>query len=139
MSSIGGRLRAERERLELSQSQLAELAGTTRKTQFNYETDARRPDADYLAAIAAAGADVNYILTGKRGGPSPVVLTAEEQTLLDYFRDASKEARRGALGALLGAAGAVGAGSFNQTNLGHGAVQIGKVGARAGVKVTKAK
>ena len=95
MSSIGDRLRAERERLELSQTQLAELGGTTRKTQFNYETDVRRPDADYLAAIAAAGADVLYILTGQRAGgvqPAPA-LAKDEEILLDNYRNSPPDAR----------------------------------------------
>lgn len=102
MSSIGDRIREERERLELNQTQLADLLGTTRKTQFNYETDARRPDANYLAAMASAGANVQYILTGDLGPRPEVVLSAEEKVLLEYFRDASKEVRRAALGALIG-------------------------------------
>lgn len=38
----------------------------TRQSQSNYEKDARSPDARYLAAISAAGADVLYIVTGER-------------------------------------------------------------------------
>lgn len=89
-----------------------------------------------MAAIAAAGADVLYILTGSRAGPAPLVLTAEELTLLDYFRDASKEVRRAALGALLGAsapAGAVG-GTHSQHSTGANAVQIGSAGGKVSVK-----
>ena len=101
MSSIGSRLREERERLGHSQSDLAELGGTQRKSQFNYETDARRPDADYLAAIAASGVDVLYVLTGNSDGVPPQPLTPEEQVLLDHFRSAPEAVRRAALGALL--------------------------------------
>lgn len=99
------RLREERERLALSQQALAEKCGVTARSQRNYESGERNPDSAYLAAIAAAGADVLYILTGQRAGgvkPAPA-LTAEEETMLGYFRDASKEVRRAALGALLGA------------------------------------
>lgn len=103
MSSIGSRLRQERERLGHSQSELAELGSTTRKTQFNYETDARRPDADYLAAIAAAGVDVLLVLTGSSEGVPPTPLTLEEQELLDHFRKAPDAVRRAAMGALLSA------------------------------------
>lgn len=89
MGSIGSRLRDERERLGLNQSDFATAAGTTRKSQFNYETDARRPDADYLAAIAAAGVDVLYILTGQRtGGAAAPALAPDEKILLDNYRHA---------------------------------------------------
>lgn len=67
-STIGARLRAERESLSLSQEAFANKAGVHRRTQVNYEADERRPDADYLAAIAGFGADIAYIVTGIRGG-----------------------------------------------------------------------
>lgn len=122
MSSIGDRLRAERERLGLNQSELAELAGTTRKSQFNYETGARHADTEYLAAAAAAGVDVSYVVTGTRGGAANP-LSAEEQTLIEYFRQASKDVRRAAMGALLGATLTPGAGGMS--NSGANAVQVG--------------
>lgn len=69
--SIGERLRAERERLGLSQEDFAAIAGAHRRSQGNYESCARAPDANYLAAIAAAGANVHYIVTGQQlGGQS---------------------------------------------------------------------
>lgn len=64
--SIGGRLREVREGLGMNQTDFAALAGATRQTQSNYEKGERVPDALYLAAIAAAGGDVRYILTGIR-------------------------------------------------------------------------
>lgn len=53
-------------RLGLSQDAFAALAGQSRKSQINYEKGDRSPDLEYLVAIAAAGADVTYILTGRR-------------------------------------------------------------------------
>ncbi|GIX31402.1 MAG: hypothetical protein KatS3mg124_1874 [Porticoccaceae bacterium] len=41
-----------------------------RRAQIRYEQGERDPDAGYLAAIAAAGADVTYILTGRRERPA---------------------------------------------------------------------
>lgn len=67
LDTIGARLRVERERLQLSQEAFANKAGVHRRTQVNYEADDRRPDADYLAAIAGFGADIAYIVTGSRG------------------------------------------------------------------------
>ena len=133
MPNFFDRLREERERLALSQQALAEKCGVTARSQRNYESGERNPDSAYLAAIAAAGADVLYILTGQRAGgvkPAPT-LTAEEETMLGYFRDASKEVRRAALGALLGASAPVG---NAQTNVGDNAIQIGSVAGKARIK-----
>lgn len=62
------RLREERERLGLSQEAFSALANAAKRAQIYYEKGERRPDADYLTAIAEAGADVLYILTGRREG-----------------------------------------------------------------------
>lgn len=62
--SFGQRLREERLRLAKNQTDFAQQGGVTKKTQMLYEAGSRSPDASYLAAIEAAGADVTYILTG---------------------------------------------------------------------------
>lgn len=59
-------MREERLRLGLSQSDFAALAGQKKNSQINYEGDKRAPDSHYLAAIAAKGADIAYIVTGIR-------------------------------------------------------------------------
>ncbi len=64
MSTIGERLKEQREGLGYSQADFAASGGIKVRAQINYEQGKRMPDADYLARIAAAGADVNYILTG---------------------------------------------------------------------------
>jgi phage repressor protein C with HTH and peptisase S24 domain len=63
---LGTRLKKERERLGLNQEALGKRAGVKRLAQVNYESGKRNPDADYLARVADAGADVLYIVTGKR-------------------------------------------------------------------------
>lgn len=69
--SIGERLKKVRENMELSQSAFAKIAenkgvaGATRQSQANYEKGKQVPGAEFLAAIAEAGADVHYILTGQ--------------------------------------------------------------------------
>lgn len=97
MSSIGYRLREERGRLGFNQADFSEKAGTTRKSQFNYETDARRPDADYLAAIASVGVDVLYILTGQRNSTAPAesTLSKGDRVLLDNFHAAPEQVQAG--------------------------------------------
>lgn len=69
VDTIGVRLRAERERLSLSQDAFAKKAGVHRRTQVNYEADERKPDAAYLAAIAGFGVDIAYVVTGGGGAP----------------------------------------------------------------------
>ena len=59
------RLKAERLRLSLSQEELAKLAGVSRRAQASYESGDRSPRAEYLEAVAQAGMDVGYVLTGQ--------------------------------------------------------------------------
>jgi transcriptional regulator with XRE-family HTH domain len=104
--SIGVRLREVRENMGLSQTAFAEIAekkgaaGATRQSQANYEKGKQAPGATYFAAIAAAGADVQYILTGIRatvalGVSEPqasyVAVTRREAALLDNYRHTADE------------------------------------------------
>lgn len=86
MLNIGERLKEERARLGLNQSDFAFVAKVSKTTQFNYEKGERSPDAAYLEAVAAAGVDVLYILTGRRGALSETALTEDESTLLNHYR-----------------------------------------------------
>lgn len=81
MDTIGSRLKEERERLALSQTAFGDLGGIKKLAQINYEKNGRSPDAVYLAAIANAGADVWYILTGER-----LENTASTPIELSYLR-----------------------------------------------------
>jgi transcriptional regulator with XRE-family HTH domain len=65
LKTIGDRLKEERGRMKRNQTDFAALAGVGKTTQINYESGTRSPDAEYLAAIALAGADVLYVLTGR--------------------------------------------------------------------------
>lgn len=66
MNNFCGRLREERERLGLNQTDFAELGGVKKLAQFNYEKGERYPDAGYLMAVAASGVDTQYLLSGER-------------------------------------------------------------------------
>ncbi|MCL7420861.1 MAG: helix-turn-helix domain-containing protein [Methylobacter sp.] len=92
------RLQEERHRLGLNQDEFAEIGGVKRRAQINYESGERCPDGHYFAAIAAAGADVQYILTGVR---SSAALALDEQQLLDRYRTSPKELKDAALRVLL--------------------------------------
>lgn len=70
LDDIGQRIRAERERIGLSQTELGAAGGVQKNAQHNYEGGKRAPDASYLAGIARVGCDVVYILTGERSATS---------------------------------------------------------------------
>ena len=113
--SIHERLKAERERLHLSQPSLATLASVGKTTVINWEKGASAPDAVQLAAIASAGADVLYILTGRRSqAVAEVALLPDgDRTLLDNFHAAPAQVQAGiktTLGAFSAAPGALGKG-----------------------------
>ena len=104
--TIGHRLRVERNRLGLNQTDFAGLAGTTKKTQIDYEKDVSSPAGKYLAAIAEAGADVQYIVSGVRSVNLNMVSegraeygqdraeTADELTVLNLYRKLSAKDRK---------------------------------------------
>ncbi len=123
---IGNRLREERERLGLTQPVFAELAGAKKRTLIDWEKDVSSPTAVQLAQLAAAGADVLYILTGQRSSAQPAH-DAAEQVLLDSYRRCSSQARQNLIQtAALLAAGLPGSagGGGEQVNTASGAVQI---------------
>lgn len=66
VNGIAERLREERTRLGLTQTQLGVHGGVKKLAQMNYENSKRIPDVLYLARIHEAGADVLYIITGRR-------------------------------------------------------------------------
>ncbi|WP_312466980.1 helix-turn-helix domain-containing protein [Stutzerimonas nitrititolerans] len=64
--NLATRLKAERERLGFSQTDFAALAGASKHSQINWEKGAAAPNATVLAAWAAHGMDVLYVVTGQR-------------------------------------------------------------------------
>jgi len=101
LSLFGERLKEGRKSLGLSQSDAADLVGVTREHWGRCERGLGMPGGEVLAALANAGADVRYILTGKRDFAPPPRLSSEEETMLGYFKEASPAARRAALRELL--------------------------------------
>jgi transcriptional regulator with XRE-family HTH domain len=91
MNTPWERLKSERERLGLSQSAFAEIGGVQKRTQINYEHGNRKPDTKYLEGIAAAGADVAYILTGTPKGLREVLEDVRHSTDLAGALGGSKK------------------------------------------------
>lgn len=81
-------MRQERERLELTQAQFAELGGVKRVSQFLYETEDRLPDLRYFGLLAEHGVDLGFVLFDRRSvatrGPDTIELTSE--ALWNIFR-----------------------------------------------------
>ena len=77
------RLRGERARLGLNQTDFAALGGAALDSQSRYETGKHQPNAEYLARLADKGVDVIYLLTGRRC-ESPL-LSRRATELLDAF------------------------------------------------------
>ena len=96
---ISSLLKEERKRLNLTQAEVASIVGVNRETWSRYESNKLMPGTEVLAAIAAAGADVQYILTGVRGS---VALTPDEKLLLERYRSAARAGKDAILGAALG-------------------------------------
>lgn len=69
---VGDRLREERMRLSMNQTELGEASQTHRNTVMRYETGERKPDVRYLAVIEKLGVDVTYVLTGTRKSTQPI-------------------------------------------------------------------
>lgn len=95
MTTLGIRLREERTRKGLNQTDFAALAGGSRGAQAAYERDEKIPGGAYLTALAGAGVDILYVLTGQRT-PAPngiVTESEEEKKLLENYRAMDEAAR----------------------------------------------
>lgn len=142
------RLKSEREALGLSQQALAERLGVALRSQQNYESGARVPDANYLGMLGAIGADVLFLVTGQRAPAAPQ-LDAAEQALVESYRRCTPSARinliqtAAVLSAGLdmpssvkpaGSSAGVSVGNITQRSTQDGSVQIGYAGGNVRVK-----
>lgn len=96
---FGERLREERERIGLNQTQLAEVAGIKRMAQGQYENEVRSPTVKYLSAISGAGVDLHYLLFGKRPRPSPDDQRRLEKNVFEMVEQFARQQPDGQLGA----------------------------------------
>lgn len=94
------RLRQERERLGLNQTEMGDRGCVARKAQIHYESGERNMTLDYLDNLAASGVDVGYILFGERGiggGSADQGFAEDELDVLRWWRKASEDAKAVAL------------------------------------------
>jgi transcriptional regulator with XRE-family HTH domain len=64
MTTFGERLKTERNRLDMTQTELAEIGDVKKNAQSLYERDENPPTADYLARVAKVGVDIHYLFYG---------------------------------------------------------------------------
>ncbi|WP_426577141.1 helix-turn-helix domain-containing protein [Xenorhabdus stockiae] len=84
MSTIGSRIKEERERLGLSQNEFASLVGYALIQQICYERDEIPLGGLHLQALARHSIDTLYIITGNR--LRPINISAEEQEIIENYR-----------------------------------------------------
>lgn len=82
--SRGGRVRTEREKLNLTQQEAADKCGVTRVQWGRYERGLSGIDGRVLNAFTALGADATYILSGVRS-------TTAEQAVLQRVSTVASE------------------------------------------------
>lgn len=61
-----------------------------RISQSHYEAGARKPNTDYLEALASHGVDVTYLITGQPITSPLRVLSSDEVILVERFRVAGR-------------------------------------------------
>lgn len=97
MDNIPGRLRQELNRLGLSQAEASRLIGEGPQGLRDVCTGRKRASAELLGQLAEKAAiDVVYVLTGRfatneHTGQAARAMTADEQILLDNYRQSSRD------------------------------------------------
>ena len=92
---IGARLRQQRAQAGLTQDQLAEHLGVSKRTQGNYESGASDPPASYLSIAASAlGFDVLYIVSGTRTTLKAEALSESEDSIVQQYRSIPPDDQR---------------------------------------------
>lgn len=91
LSPKAERLRQERLRLGLTQTQMGELGGVKTATQSMYERDASAPTWDYLEKVSAAGVDVHFVLFGMQLNMHTVLDENIVRASLQALRNVARE------------------------------------------------
>ncbi|POD89693.1 helix-turn-helix domain-containing protein [Pectobacterium odoriferum] len=117
MVGIGARIREERKKFDLSQSDFAKRVGCSRNAQAVYERDESLPGTAYLLNLIDIGVDVWFVLTGNRF-PDIGNVTNDELELIKIYRAAPLAIKAAALAALTAGSSAT-VGSINVTGSGQ--------------------
>lgn len=92
--NLGARLKAERERLRLNQTDFAAIVGASKHAQINWEKGVATPNAAALEVWAGRGLDVLYVVTGQRSNAaSTQYLTENGNSVATGLIDADRLCR----------------------------------------------
>ena len=92
--SIGSRMKARREELGMTQTQLAEKMGVTKGAIGNYETDANSPKASMMYKIfEVLQCDANYLYQDDMFDAASVMLPEDEREMLRLYKQLNQEGK----------------------------------------------
>ena len=94
---LGERLKQERERLGLTIPAFADLADAKKNTVIDWQKDVSSPPAAKLSALASAGLDVLYVVTGQRAPLARTVTPIDRdrlQAAIEAVEEGLAETRR---------------------------------------------
>jgi len=93
---IGLRLEIERDRLRMKHADFAKAGGVATSTYSNYSSGEREPKLSFLSAITDIGADVVFIVTGKRVAQPPMAHYGKSDldTIVEAFNAGDADGRR---------------------------------------------
>lgn len=90
---MGRRLKSERERLNLLQTDIVDKLGVSVPALSTYENGKRQPKLDLLASMAGLGYDVHFVITGERVGALQSDLSTDEVAWLELYRQLRSDDR----------------------------------------------
>lgn len=99
MSTFGARLKEERKRIGLNQTDFAAAGGVQKRAQVSYEQDERAPNMEYLGLLSKIGVDVVYLLTGDLAANA---LGDRERQLITGFRALDERGQAGVMALISG-------------------------------------
>lgn len=91
------RLKNERKRMYLTQTEIAEQCEVSATTYSNYETGKRKPDAKFLQSFSELGGDISYLFTGRK---TVGALNHNQSLILELFHSLTTEQQVEAFGYL---------------------------------------
>lgn len=88
---IGNRIKEERERLKLTQMELAVIVNAGKRTVSDWEASKTSPTALQLSALFHMDFDISYIITGHR---LIAIENIEEEILLKAYRELDQKSKK---------------------------------------------
>lgn len=83
-------LKSERNRLHLTQADIASKCNVSREMWGRYERGTALPGSEVLFSLAEIGVDIGFLFSGERLESD---LTQQEQTLLEDYRESNEQGK----------------------------------------------